>query len=312
VETAVIRIPSRARVIRNGHRNPENIVTASQFKEGDKVQIMLGYNEELLTEFTGFVGRMNQEAPLEVACEGYSWLLRRNRVSFSEQEISLADYLKKAVAGAPGINVTCATSIVLNNIQVNGCGLDALNAITRYTNGTISCFFTAPGKLWCGPLYHATGEGKDVLRNGTATYQKGLNITDKGKLKWRSKNDLKVAVTYSKSQHNGTRLKATSTIYAGAISHEEAVLNHIAGDDALRLLANEKACRLSYTGYEASLQGFLQPGAEPGNIARYTDTDYPEREGSYLIESTEVLFGMAGARRNVELGPRINFLKETI
>jgi hypothetical protein len=70
----------------------------------------------------------------------------------------------------------------------------------------------------------------------------------------------------------------------------------------LKLLANEKAYRNTYSGYEGSFVSFLQPYAAPGYIAFIKDNTHPEMDGSYLIESTEVHFGVKGARRIIELG----------
>lgn len=309
IENATIRLPARARIVRKANSNPELVVTASQFIEGDKVTIQLGYNNRLQTEFEGYVYRINQEMPLEVVCEGSSWLLRRTNVNYSADAILLSSFLKKAVKGT-SVKTICVSDFQLNNVQLNGSGLDALQELDKYTDGGLSCFFIEPATLWCGPVYHAFARGKDVFENGTVNYRKGFNTPMHGALKWRSAAELKTRIAYNKRLDSGLKISAESSVYSSPNHIVEKVLNHITSPATLKLLANENACRLNYTGYEGSLTGFLQPFAQPGYIVQYEDAAYPTRNGNYLVESTEVTFGMNGARRRVEPGPRLNFLNE--
>ena len=59
VNTATIQIPSVAKIIRDGKMNPKGIITGKQFNDGNEVTIRLGYNNDLKTEFKGFVKRRN-------------------------------------------------------------------------------------------------------------------------------------------------------------------------------------------------------------------------------------------------------------
>src|SRR4051812_34178084 len=81
IDTALINIPSVARIITNGKVVSENVITGNQFAEGDRVTIKLGYSGNMQTEFRGFVKRCDLNMPLQVECEGYSWQLRRNTIN---------------------------------------------------------------------------------------------------------------------------------------------------------------------------------------------------------------------------------------
>jgi hypothetical protein len=72
-------------------------------------------------------------------------------------------------------------------------------------------------------------------------------------------------------------------------------------------MAAEKEYRTNYKGYEGRLTGFLQPFCQPGYKATIINTLYPKLDGDYMVEETEVKFGMGGARRLVVLGPSIGF-----
>ena len=72
VDSALIKIPSIARVVKGGNTNPNPVITGKQFNNGDPVVIKLGYNGVLHTEFVGFVKRRNLNMPLEATQKPHS------------------------------------------------------------------------------------------------------------------------------------------------------------------------------------------------------------------------------------------------
>jgi len=310
VDKAVITLPSIAKIFRDGKSSPDMVTTGNQFNEGDAVTIQLGYNGVLQTEFQGFVQRRDMNMPLAVTCEGYSWLLKRNTVNISEQNISVLDLLLAAVSGLDAgynISVTCRINCVLSNVQVVGNGLDVINAIHQYTDGCLSCFFIAPGVLWCGPVYMAYGQGIDVFALGNVAYRLGYNVLKDNSLKVRTTDDDPVTVQYRKRVGGGALVTGISNIFSNAPRIYRHILNQVADSGTLLELANEKACRINYGGYEGSVEPFLQPAVLPGYQAYITDARYPEQDGTYLVEGVTTTFGTRGARRVVEIGPMIGF-----
>ncbi len=317
-DTALIKIPSIARIIRNGKAEPENVLTGSLFNEGDKVTIKLGYNEELQTEFKGFVKRRNLDMPLEVECEGYGWLMKRNRVQGFYPGCTLKDLLDKAVSSLDGgevIHVVCPDEINFSKVSLEtNSGVDVLNKISKYTDGGLSCFFITPDTLWCGRVLTEYAKGIDPF-NGLAgtseiNIRPGFNALSDTSLLVYSKELNPVLVIYSKKLSNGTRLTQTSNVVKGYVRVRNKLLNQIKDAHSLKILANEKSLKESYTGYEGYITGFLQPFVQPGNSVTISDNQFPERNGTYLVESTEVHFGIKGARRKVELGPKFGFAKD--
>ena len=67
---------------------------------------------------------------------------------------------------------------------------------------------------------------------------------------------------------------------------------------------------MNYTGYEGTINTFLDPYAAPGYKVYITDSRYPERNGTYIIENVATRFGVTGARRTIEIGPQIGFAKK--
>ena len=312
-DTASVTLPARARVVRNGTAAANEIVTGTQFKDGDPVLIQLGYNGDLQQEFAGFVKRREMGQPLVVECEGYSWLLKRNKVNISQQSIPIKDYLAAAIAGIDAtypIAIHCTIDGTLNNVQEYGTGMDAVSNLQKYTDGCVTCFFIQPSVLWCGLLYTAIAHGNDTMKLGNVSYRPGFNVLKDGGLKQRILNDDPVQVRYSKKLSGGGEVAGTSDAFRQYARTHSKILNQIKSAGMLKQLADEKAFKLNYAGYEGTLQTFLVPDVRPGYLAYVQDTDYPERNGNYLVEGVDTQFGMHGARRIVELGPRSGFANE--
>ena len=71
--TATIKVPVTAALKHSGEP-PTHIETAQAIKIGDKVEIKLGYDGILNTEFVGYVKRLNYKVPLEIECEDEYYL----------------------------------------------------------------------------------------------------------------------------------------------------------------------------------------------------------------------------------------------
>ncbi|NDC42214.1 MAG: hypothetical protein EBZ77_11815 [Chitinophagia bacterium] len=306
-DTAEINLPALA--VRSGQ--PQKVVTGAQFNDGDPVQIQLGYNGTLREEFAGFVTRRSLGRPLVVHCEGFGSLLSRVQVRLSERAITVADLLERAVTGLKGqynFSLNCGVDITLNNVQLTGNGLDVLQAITRYTDGNVGCFFLKPNLLWCGLLYSGWARGADTFSAGAVSYRAGYNVVDTTSLRPKMAAPVPVRVQYTKRLRGGGYIGGLSNLPGGGISGYQRHLNQLEQNSTLQQLANEKAIRLGYSGYEGTLSTFLEPFVAPGYRARLVHNDYPERDGEYLVEGVETRFGQNGARRKVALGPKFGYL----
>jgi hypothetical protein len=309
--TASIKIPSVASIIKSGKVQPGKVITGNQFKEGDPVVIKLGYNNQLNTEFSGFVTRVDLNMPLQVECEGYSWLMRRNAVTGFHGSISVKDLLELAVSKIDSsykINVQCDVDFQLSNIRITSTnGFEVLKQLSEFTDNCLTCFFIRPDTLWCGLLYTPIAKGIDSLKAGTVKYRIGYNVLKENSLKVRDTATDPIAITYTKKYATGTIITQTSSVFPNSIKKSTKILNDIKDVAALGELANEKAYLTNYSGYEGALNTFLEPNVLPGAIAYIEDNRYPGRTGNYLVESIQTNFGIRGARRTVEIGPKMGF-----
>jgi hypothetical protein len=307
METAVIEIPSIARIIRNGKALPETVVTAGQFKKGDEVIIKLGYDGKLETEFRGFVRSMDLNMPLSIECEGYSWLMRRNSITAFYKTISLKQLLTVAVSSTVDkskIKVVCDVDMEFCNIHLEKIsGFDLVTKILEFTDGAVTCFFVSPDTLWCGLIY-SVHSGPKISPLSSAKYRLGYNTLKENSLRVRDTAADAVEVTFSKRLSNGTVISKTSDVFKNPVKQYKKTLNHVNKASALKLLANEKACRMCYSGYEGKFTAFLQPYTLPGSLVYISDNRFNENAGIYIIEGTELHYGKGGGRRIVEAGVR--------
>ena len=311
-DTAVIRIPAICKV-KKGINVSGYQSTGALINDRDPVTISLGYNGQMQTEFQGFVKRRSLGMPLQLECEGFVQVLRLdidvNNAFATTSAAQLLEFVKTDYSGAPtGINVVVANDIPLLNVvlpHVNGVAL--CSAIRRFSQGALNLFFINPTTLWCGSTYVPYKNGTDPFGIGTVNYRLGYNCIKDNALVQRTPSD-PVQIVFQNTNAIGITTKVESAADLKYISRKAvSVLNNIGDPATMQLLANEKMYQANYAGYMGTINGFLQPYCQPGWLANVVDDRYPERNGSYLVESTEVVFGNNGAQRRVELGPKLGF-----
>jgi len=307
-ETATIKLPAKASIIKNSQLVKDDVITGEQFKEGEPVEIRLGYNGKLRTEFKGFVKNRNLDKPLVIECEGSSFRLSKTAVDRFDDIASTQQLLEKAtgaVKGDPRISVRCDTELTLEGLRTAHATATALvNNLVTAADGNLTCFFIEPDVLWCGMPYTSLATGRDPFNLGAVSYTLGVNTVSNIKLKLHEGLE-KLNVSYSKKVL-GKKKTVVSDAYKATNKDYSNLLNQ-PGEGSLKMLANEMAYRTGYTGYEGSIETFLEPYVAPGFIADISSENYKERDGKYLVEGVQVKFGIGGARRIVDLGPALGF-----
>lgn len=288
--TAVIKVPVTA-VLKQAGKPATYIETARSIKVGDKVVIRLGYNNQMNTEFTGYVKRLNYTVPLEIECEDEYYKTRDVNCVFSKKETSLKQCLNDVL---PAVRIGYCTSLTLKNFIINNKPGSWVLGLLKKEYG-LSVFFDMEGKLYAGRPTDFTGD--------TVKYRLRYNVIRDMDLKYQKAEDIRLkvkAVCYSK---DGAKIEGE----IGEEGGEQKTLYYYDVKNAAELkeLATLELKRYSYDGYRGKIETFLVPFAAPCMIAALDDPDYPERSGNYLIESVDVSFGTDGARRTVELGIKV-------
>lgn len=290
VATAVIKVPVTA-VLKHSGEPVTYIETAEAVKVGDPVEIRLGYDGQMNTEFTGYVKRLNYKIPLEIECEDEYYHTRSVNCVFSKKETSLKQCL---TAILPGIKLGSCADLTLKNFVVNGkSGNWVLGQLKKEYGLTV--FFDLGGNLYVGKAHDVRGE--------TVKYRLRYNVIKDEDLKFQLASDVRMKVKAICYYKDGTKIEGE----LGEDGGENKTLYYYDVKDAkeLKMLAQEELKRYSFDGYRGKIETFLFPYALPGMVAQLEDEVYRERSGSYYIESVDVSFGMGGARRNVEIGIKV-------
>lgn len=304
MDRAFIKVPSTARIAKGQSASPAKVTTAHLFTDGQPVTIKLGYNGVLQTEFEGFIKRRNLNIPLEIECEGYSYLLRKKQVDANlSQGIDVKDFLALACKGT-GVDIECPVSFkIYGRNLVKSNGIAVLDEIKKCSDRTLTVFFKEPKVLFCGLVYTPYLAGTKVFDLPTVRYKLGYNVVKDNGLREKL-NDDPVQVYVNGLLASGDSVQTASDLKVQQ-RHVQMLVNGVHDKNVVRTFANEKASRQNYSGYEGHINAFLEPYCAPGYDAVIMDSRYPERNGTYLVESTEVRYGVNGARRIVGIGPKL-------
>lgn len=300
VDTASITLPASARLKDNAANVPASVSTSANFKEGDMVEIWLGYDNEadLHLEFSGFVKRVNATMPCVIECEGYSWQLSRKNVHWSTGKTpeKLKSLLSKVVEGT---DITLSKDIPDMEVQqISEGDISGTEVLEWLKKSLYLTVYFAGKELYAGLAY------LDMKDKGKIKYRVGWNLVKDNELKFRKADDIKLLVKMISFNNKNEAVKAEAGDSNGAIRTIFAQHNTPASE--LKKMAEKNVKELRYDGYEGKVTGFLEPFALPGYSVVLQDPNYSEREGTYLIESTEVSFGSSGGRRICEIGPKIS------
>lgn len=288
--TAVIKVPVTA-VLKQSGEPPTYIETAERVKIGDPVEICLGYDGQLNTEFTGYVKRLNYKVPLEIECEDEYYKARSLNCVFSKKETTLKQCLNTIL---PGFKLGVCSDLTLRNFIVNNKPASWVLGLLKKEYG-LTVFFDINGNLYAGKAHDVQGD--------KVKYRLRYNVINDDELKFQLAEDVKLKVKAICYYKDGTTVEGE----LGEEGGENKTLYYYDVKDAkeLKMLAQEELKRYSFDGYRGKLETFLLPYALPGMVAQLEDPVYQERSGDYYIESVDVSFGMGGARRNVEIGIKV-------
>ena len=288
--TSVIKVPVTA-VLKHAGEPPTYIETAEAVKVGDPVEIRLGYDNQLNTEFVGYVKRLNYKIPLEIECEDEYYKTRFVNCVFSGKETTLKQCLSTVL---PGVKIASCTDLTLRNLVIKAKPGNWVLGYLKKEYG-LTVFFDINGNLYVGKAHDVQGE--------TVKYRLRYNVIKDEDLKFQLASDTKLKVKAVCYYKDGTKIEGE----LGEEGGESKTLYYYDVKDAkeLKVLAQEELKRYSFDGYRGKIETFLFPYALPGMVAQLEDEVYRERSGNYYIESVDVSFGMNGARRGIEIGIKV-------
>jgi hypothetical protein len=285
VTTATIKFPNLKRKIDS--ERLENVL-----KVGDAVTIKAGYNEEYETEFEGYVKTISPKFPLEIECEDEMWKLKQKTVTMSWRSVTLEEVLRFLVPTAQ-LEVP---AITLSPFRLDK--VTVAQALQKLKDDYMLVIYFRGKKLFAGLAYTELNLGEVNFH-----FQKNVPASHlQGGLSFRKKEDVKLKVKAISLLPDNTKLE----VETGDDEGNQTTLHfyNIKTKTELKKVADEQLSRMKFDGYSGTVTSFGRPFTKHGQAAHLFDDKYPEREGSYFIDSVHVTYGPSGYKRENELGKK--------
>ena len=292
--TAKIKIPASARLRQSGTLATDSVQVGKQFARGDKVTIQLGYNNDLRTEFTGFIYRINFTTPLEIECEGYEFMLRSNYEAKTYKSTNLKEVVAYLLDGT-GVKISQDLPKINYTNFILPAAKSRLEMMQEIKDKYGLTAYFIDDLLYIGLAY--------TPDFGMVKYAIGINTIKDNELKYRYGADVRLKVKAICIKKDNTRIEAEIGDKDGQI--RTLYFYDITSKEELNKLAIQEIEKYKYDGYEGKITAFLQPFAQPGMRADLSDPIYSEKSGVFYITGSKVTFGRNGARRIVEIGIKI-------
>lgn len=264
-------------------------------KVGDAVTIQLGYNNELETEFRGYLRRIARDNNgLILECEDALCLLNKRIADKEYKKVSLKSLLTDVLAQVDrSFRVECDYDFTYEKMVVfKSSALDVLKKLHDDTKANI---WFEGDTLHVHPVYQPQTGDKAVI------YDTKVNIQSTN-LKWVDKSDKKVLVEVKYVDAKG-KTKTCEYGVNGGNKVTRYVGSSKEGD--LKRAAENEYNLWNYSGYEGDFTGWLLPVVRAGGSVCLRDEDRNEN-GTYYVTGVEVEFGQDGAKRKINLGRRLS------
>lgn len=287
-DTCEIELPKNSRL--------KGKPVSEYIQRDDKVLVQLGYNNELKTEFTGFVRRVESDIPLKVFCDDYAFLLKwhkpKNKLFSS---VKLDDVVNHITEGIEGIKVSVLDDVNLGKFIVENTSTSKVLEVIRQSYGLVSFF--KGDTLFVGFPYRNESPVKNAY-----VYDFQNNIVPGHSLKYRKTNTVKMKIKAISSLNNGKKLTTEVGQDGGSIVTRN--FPHM-NQSELEKLAKEELKKYKYKGFAGELTAWGQPFVSHGDSVVLTDSEFPDRRGKYFVDAVGVTFTSSTFRRRVSIGQKI-------
>lgn len=291
-DTALIKLPKSIYYYdENGKLKPVKHI-GEFIKVGDKVEIKLGYNKKLFTEFTGYVSRSPRiNVPYEIICEDEMWQLKRKEVNVSIENATVKQIIQSV---APGYELDCLDEIYGDFSMKKTTAVKVFNELQEKAG--IYTFFR-DSRLVCGKIYL-----DEKVSEKQPVFEYCENIIDHN-LQYIYPDEAKVKL-YAKSKNkDGSYTHVEVGEDGGDIEHWEVPAMDMKEKDLKAMAENRLRNIKRFGGYKGTITSFGWPRVEHGQIVQVIDKKYEERNTKNFADEIEINFSATGGyRRTSDIG----------
>jgi hypothetical protein len=268
----------------------------NEVKRGSEVVIKAGYDDELQTEFVGFVQDVvTNDSSLKIICEDALFLFRKGVKDVELKPTSvpkIAQLLVNQIDSS--FKVICDYTISYEKFVIHqATAYDVLKKLAEETKANIY-FNTEKKELHIHPPY--------VEKGGEVIYSIQKNV-ENSSLEFKKAIDRKVEVTVEKTNLSG-KIESHTT---GTTGGEKITLKVGSVSTAdLKKIADAELIRRSADMYEGTIDTWAIPFVQPTYSAKIKDEDYPEKDGKYYVTAVTTSISESGFKRTVKPGIKVS------
>ena len=286
-DTATITLPYR--LISQGKlSNWKNGDVRQAIKVGNAVEIRLGYNYDNKLVFKGYVTSISPEIPVVIKCQDAMWQLKQTNHTKSFRAVSLAELLKFIMPSDFKYRPT--GTINLGKFIINNTSTYDVLAYLKEKYGIVSYFKN--NELVVGFPYF------DKPTRIPISFQR--EVASSTGLVFHTAEDVKILVRAISIQPNGDKVQVEIGDKEGEIHTTHLPVGLSKADCETQ--GKEQMKRMRFDGFRGDITIFGSPVVEHSDVIELKDSDFPERDGNYRVDTVRIEWGGNGFRRILSLG----------
>lgn len=261
-------------------------------KRGDKITVKLGYDDNPIVRFTGYIRSVDAKIPIKIKCEDRMFILKSKKAEPKAfKNASLKDVITHLLKGT--------------NIDFKLIDDDIMVGNWRITKANVSEELQELKEKMMLSSYFRMIDDKSILYIGLA-----YPLDNRKKLKFKhSKNIIAENFEYRNAEDIRVKVEAQSfnaknkkITFEYGDKDGELIKIRIDGltESELKKYAMQAIERYKQSGFKGSFETFGVPEVSKCDMVEINASD--GNSGTYLVKKNEIKFGMSGYRQNIELG----------
>ncbi|MFA9212475.1 MAG: hypothetical protein ACEQSR_01325 [Candidatus Methylacidiphilales bacterium] len=265
----------------------DNYNPRSAFKHGSPVTIAIGYNGNLTERFSGYIVEVSADYPITIKLMDEMSKLKKVPVNFSSTSTTLSQLLNTI---CNGYKVDALEGVSLGAIRLSKTNVGAVLEKLRSDFGLYSYM---DGKtLVCGKYYADNSD--DAI--GTINLD---NNTAENSLVYRTPEDI-IALVKGTATIKNQKIEYQVGTEGGDVYNFD--YKQATSLDTLKLLVNKDYEKLKRGGFSGSVSSFGDPVYTHGEKVNLVSNVYPDRTGTYYIDSVIIDYAPSGFAQKLTIG----------
>lgn len=285
-DTAEVRLPA---TVLNKMLDIESLI-----RRGDQVRIVLGYDDVMTEEFSGFLQEISVNGGnITLNCEDALFLLRKPVGDIELKNTTLKSLLEHIVRETGiGASVNCSYEFNYEKFVISrASGYDILKKVQEETKANI---------YMKGSVLHVHPAYEELF--GRVMYDFSQNV-EKDNLTYKRADERKFEVEVEGMTKGGQSVKVLTGTTGG--DRRSVKVYGVTDPVLLKKRGEEELKYLVYDGYEGDFTTWLLPYCDAGYSAELRDKEYPHKDGKYYVTAVTTEFSQNGGIRKVQLGRKL-------